>query len=221
MMETTVHDPEHDDDDDDDWEDCSNSSVESSMHHQDAFQPQKCSVCGSPYTAQYRKYWDCTLVDLESAAVQNGCIQCQPIYELIKLFVPDGFHGSNKIFIDPNWNCTLSISSGMLVREDKYQLDIFRLHGENCRNLSATSNMLKKEFLEPKSIKGGVLESVPIKDPYFVDTSSEETLQCIKKWIKECDSEHTLCAPTRNSAQLHGPKRILDLRFGKIRVRDD
>jgi hypothetical protein len=225
MMETPVHDPEHDpehdpdhDDDDDYWDESSSLSSQSFIQYSDN---RECSACHRTNIARFKEYWSCTLVELENAASQNGCIQCQPIYELIKLFVPDGFQDGNTIKIAQDWRCTLSISSSMRGRPDHYKLDIFRLHGENCRHFSATSKMLKMESSESNLTNCDIWKDVPIRSPFLGSTGSEETLQWIKKWIKKCDSEHTLCAPTRNSAQLHGPKRILDLRFGTIRLRDD
>jgi hypothetical protein len=53
------------------------------------------------------------------------------------------------------------------------------------------------------------------------DIGPEETLGRIKRWIQECDSEHILCVPTPASGQFQGPKRILDLRFGTVKLRED
>ncbi|KAN0119360.1 HET domain containing protein [Hyaloscypha variabilis] len=203
-MEIPVHDPEHDDDDY--WDESSSLSSQSFMQYQDT---EECSACHRPNTATFMDYWHCTLVELENAASQNGCIQCQPIYELIKLFI-------NNL-----WQCRLRISNGVRGREDVYVLGIFRLHSKNCRHFSATNNILKKKISEPNSTKCDILKEVPIKSPFLGNTGSVETLQCIKKWIEKCDSEHTLCAPTTHSAQLHGPRRILDLRLGKVRLRED
>jgi hypothetical protein len=213
-----MHEPNHDD-----WDKSPNYSPIRSMPYQYPPPPagEECSACHRPKTEIYATPWDCTLRELENAASQNRCIQCQPIYELIKLFVPDGFHDNNKIRIDQSWECILRIRSGMRAREDPYVLDIFRLHGENRLHLCATINMLKREFSEPNLTNCDILKKVPIKSIRLVNTGSEETLQWIKKWIEECDSKHSLCTPTRHSAQLHRPKRILDLRFGTVRLLDD
>lgn len=80
--------------------------------------------------------------------------------------------------------------------------------------------ILTKGFLEQNS-SCELLKIVRIENVLLGDTGSERTLGSIKSWIQKCGSKHTACARRHASGQFQGPSRILDLRSGLVKLRED
>jgi hypothetical protein len=123
-METQLHESEHSSDESPYYsgESISDDSVIKDPN-------ETCPCCHHPNTTLSSIYWDCTLVELESAS-QDGCFQCRSIFVPIKVFAPDAFQFNNKLRIYDYFTCKLTIKSGARAREEDYELEIFRLLGD-------------------------------------------------------------------------------------------